>query len=564
MTTQPERGETSPESVVWILVDHSARAHAFSSVAGHLQESGVAAEVVTITEVIGSMARDALAGGAERVLRGLRVVLAGRSDEDLIGAVSRLKPDVLALTHPKHVRAISMLESLTGIPSLQLGVLPDYDLHAAWLRSGLHAFVVPHKDLAARLIDSGAVSDQRVLIAGPAVGPGFARPLEKESIRREFGFSMSERTVLVRAESFDVVTLEKIVFQAKILATTPGQMVRVIFHHGGDKSAASALRRAAKDYGFEALMFGKVHDLERYAAACDVVVCAPADPLLPELVALGLPLVLVGKNEEHAAQTTFLCAHQVAIWVEDLPRLSAQVGRMLGQEELAIHSKAAADIGQPGGSKEVAQAILDALAHAQDWRKAEPASAPPSSASDGSQGGAPAAGGGAGGPFEAIGRPASGGEPASAGGGTGTGSAGGTGGSSAPSLAEAKEQLAQLILVERDLERRLGELGKEQERWRGRLNLARQWEEEELASEAEGILRGFLGEAGPLEEELREVREQKMRLKQAAGRPTAPQGGVGQGGGGKLSELESRFRTMEESRDLDDLKGRIRREFGED
>ena len=154
-STPSAKGEstTKDSRVIWVLVDHSARAEAFASVAEMIGELGARAQIVTISEVIGGMARDALAGGAERVLRGLRVAVQGRSDEDLLGAVRRETPDVLAITNARHVRALSLIENLTGIAPFQVGVLPDFSLHEAWFRSGLGAFIVPHEEMATRLAE---------------------------------------------------------------------------------------------------------------------------------------------------------------------------------------------------------------------------------------------------------------------------------------------------------------------------------------------------------------------------------------------------------------------------
>ena len=116
------------------------------------------------------------------------------------------------------------------------------------------------------------------------------------------------------------------------------------------------------------------------------------------------------------------------------------------------------------------------------------------------------------------------------------------------------------------MERQLGELGKEQQRWRGRLDLAREWGEQDLASEAEGILRGYLREAEPLQQELDDVRRQKAKLKDAArGGSAAPAdepAGDSQAGQ-RISNVERRFRKMEENRELDALRDKMSRELGE-
>ena len=59
--TQNQGEERAKTPTVWLLVDNSARALALESVATLLDARGVRAEIVTITEVIGSMAREAIA-----------------------------------------------------------------------------------------------------------------------------------------------------------------------------------------------------------------------------------------------------------------------------------------------------------------------------------------------------------------------------------------------------------------------------------------------------------------------------------------------------------------------
>lgn len=556
MTESTQESATSiKDRVVWILVDHSARAEAFATVAEALGTEGVHVEIVTITEVIGSLAKDVLTGGAERLLRGLRVAFQGRnSDEDLIGAVRRAKPDVLAITQARYVRALSLLESLSGIPSLQLGVVPDYNLDESWLRSGLHAFIVPHQEMVERLHQAGVLAE-RVLVAGPAIQRGFTQQLQMEAERDTFGFSNHESILLVRADGFAIPTLEKLVFQAKLVEGK----VRFLFHHNGDGSVANALRRAAGEYGLPAAMFGRVHDLERYVAASDAVILSPQDPLMAEVLAQGKPVFMIGPDDHASSQVAFLERHKMGRHVRDLLRVGSDLEAFIRPDALGKYREGAQAIGQPHGSQEVAKAIGEAIRHAEAWRSNpnQPAPQSPQNTPEQDQG----TGGSTGGAFESIG--------AGGGAGAGQGKKDGAGNEySGISQAEAKEQMAQLILVERDLERRLGDLEKEQQRWRSRLDLAREWGEGDLATEAEGLLRGYLQEGRALQEEIQGVRRQKDKLKAAAqGKSSSSAAGgaqVSSADQSRILERERRFRKMEEDRDLGDLKDRLRREFGDD
>jgi hypothetical protein len=538
--------EGKQDGVVWILVDHSSREAAFESVAELLRDEGAEAHIVTISEVLGSVARDALSGGAERLLRGLRVAVRGRGqDEDLLGAVKRARPDLLAITRPRYVRSLGVLSSLSGIDSLQVGVFVDYDYDAAWTRSSLQAFVVPHEAFRDRLVDDGFPSS-RVLVGGPAIQKRFARELDRDALRKEFGFG-EERVVLVRAETFDQALLEKLVFQGTLVDTE----TRFVFHHNGDGAIASTLRRAASQYGLKAAMFGRVSDLERYVVTADAVIASAADPFVPEILALDRPLLFAGPDQGATAQIDFLTDVGAASWVEDVLRLGSEIDTFLDDEKLQGMSEAAAELSETRGSEEVAEALLEALRNRAEWIHAP---APPVDVTGGpdDEGGDEEEEPTETGPFETIGEETPSGETED----TGTRERSWAG----VSKAEAKDQLAALILTERDIERKLTETEKQQERWRNRLEMAREWEEDDLAEEAEAILRGYIEEAEQLEKERASILRQKQKLKEAAlgGEAAGPESTSE-----RLAGMERRFRDMEVDSDLDDLKDRIRRELGD-
>ncbi|MFU8802658.1 MAG: hypothetical protein ACNA8W_02505 [Bradymonadaceae bacterium] len=555
--------EQESTAAIWILVDHSTREGAFEEVLAHLEESGVEAQLVTITEVLGTVARDALAGGAERLLRGLRVAIRGRGvDEDLLGALRRGKPRILAIANAGHARTLNVLENVAGIDSLHLGILSDYDLPTAWLNSSLQGFIVPHETHRERLVGVG-MDAERVLVAGPPVRKGVESDLDRDAVRAELGLG-DDFVVLVRGDGFDVSTLEKLVFQCT-LADRP---VRFIFHHNGDGATAQTLRRASDQYRLKAAMFGRVDDLERYLLAADGVIVSPKEEWIPETVALSRPLLIVGKDEARSFQTDFLVGQGVARAVPDVVRLDSELDRFTDAEARAAMEEAATELGTRTGSQAVADALKVALEHSEAWRQpavSEPVGEEPPDVAPVDE--EPKVKG----PFETIGSGADRSrepreEP--------------PGGGEAPrrrdysgiSQAEAKEQLAQLILLERDVERRLSEIERQQERWRNRLDLAREWNEDDLAREAESVLRGYLAEAESLQTELGDVRLQKEKLRQAArsgpeGRGDRPGGASagqpGMDGERPSSHMESRFQKMEVDSDLKGLKDRIRRELGE-
>lgn len=516
---------------VWILVDHSAREASFQVVAEHLRQSGAGAEVVTLTEVLGSAARGAISGGAERLLRGLRVALQGKSDEDFLGAVRRARPDVLAITDPRFLRALGLLETMSGIGALQIGVMPDYNLSPEWQKSGLQSFIVPHESFREKLSSKG-VAPERIIVAGPPIQARFETTVDRNAVRTQFAFQPDEKIILVRADGIDPVWLDKVVFQATLVTSK----TRFIFHHNGDAGTASTLRRAAQQFGLRALMFGNVADLERYVTAADLVICASREALVAEIVALDRPILFVGDESGAGDQIEFLKHQGAARHVGDVLRLGTEVDAYLVEDALRASTAAAEKLSATHGSKDVANALLVALQKRQEWLTPAAPAHPVKDAPPHQPPVDPV--------FEEIGASTQD-QPAESDF-TGIG------------MAEARDQLARLILDEREIERRLDDSTKQQDRWRSRLNLAREWNETDLAAEAESILRGHRTEADRLATELQKIRQQKLRLKVAAHGKTSEASAAD-----APPDVENRFRKMEMDSDLQGLKDRIRRELGE-
>lgn len=554
--------EVGAERLVWFLVDRSQPQGGIEEVARAFEAGGDATEVVTITEVIGSAAREAVAGGAERILRGLRVAWQGQTgEEDFLRAIRREQPDLLVVTSGRYSRPLSLLESLTGTKTAQIGVPLDFNLGPGWFDGTLDAFVAPDVPSRKRVEEAGYEPD-RIFAAGPPVLPNFDRSVDRESAREDLEFG-DDTHVLVRAESFDATALDRIVFQATLVERD----VTFLFHHNGDGAVSQTLRRSADQHGLSAAMFGRVPDLERYVAASDLVIGAPAEPYIPEIVSCRRPLFLVGPAEEHGHQVGALLREYGAEHLDDVLRLGSELEGLLEEETFGELEEQCSETRLSPGNRPVAEALTAALEAAAEWTLERPTRPSPEAPDDE----APEEESEPTGPFEKIGTGASDGD---SGGRRKLEGPDADGAATAPrpsiSRAEAKDQLAELILNERELERRLSELEREQERWRNRLDLAREWGEEDLAEEAKDILKEYIDDASGVKDELEDVRRQKEKLKRAAKRGreagVSPQEGSDRGIGDdpeRAAEIEERFEEMELDRDLEDLRDQIEGELGE-
>lgn len=531
---------------IWLMADQHAPG--MEHVKSLLEERGAAVEVVALTDAL----ERALREQSGKLLEGLKVLLrrARREgspefhEEALSQVLDRGRPDLILVSSDRHLRDLEMLGRLAGGAALRVGVLPDYNLGAAWLKGALSAYIVPHEALQRPLLNAG-IEQRRVFVAGPPVGRAFAQPQESVARRAEFGLDRAESgpVVFVLADALDPGELDRLVLQMTLV----GAPWQPIFYVGEEGARAETLRRATRRHGLVARMLGPVQNLPEFLAAAHLVVLGAQDSRVVGALALDRPLLLLGAPGAVTTQVDFLLEQGVALHVADLLRLGAELESALRPERLTAMEEAARAVGRPTGAAEVVEALASILARRAELDRQ---SAPGPEAQTHA------------GPFEVIGarapQPEDAPQPAPA------------PEASPLSAAEAKDELAALIMRERDLERRQGEAQREAETWRQRFDLAREWNEAELAREAEERLQRHLDEAARAEAELATVREQKERLKARVRQPRTGLDAIGdtlrrtaQAALEAIPVAEERFRDMEVERDLSSLRERLKRELGE-
>ncbi|MDX9723545.1 MAG: hypothetical protein RBU37_22550 [Myxococcota bacterium] len=513
---------------------------ALSNVVGELELRGHSVELLSYTGSASQLARSM----AERGWRGLRAVakqVTGKLvGEDALGlGRDERQVDAVIVTSPALWEAS---RSRGSEDSLRLGLMTDLMWTPLWTELELDALIVSHpvfKELALR-----RSYPEQALFAGDVPLPkSFCRTLDVPSIRQRFGIKEEQGPVLlVIAEQVDDARLDRLVFQLKQLQ----QPAQPIFYFGEDRRAADVLRRAAASYGVVARMFGLVDNLEEYYAACDLVLAEASHPLIHPLLALDKPVVLFDADAATRPLAIFLREQASGVTIPEVLRLGSELDALLGNaEELARLRQGALALVDQKGAQRIADALEAAMkqkgslvgrqAHRQVQAKAPEM-----------------AGGGA---FEVIGQaappPSSSPLPSDEGRFRSTALAIESEQVAPLSAAQARDEMAALILLERDVEKRLAEATHRAGLWERRLDLATQANDSELMGEAQRLLQSSRADETALVKEMDRIRAQKLQLKRWVG-------GAGAAQSGSPSHTEGKFRSMELNSDLDALKKRFR------
>jgi hypothetical protein len=530
---------------IWLVTRGAERASFYQdALVEALRSRGAASvEVVGFEGVLvsaafdlGARATDLIGSAADRIAKGLRIdrwLVRGDDVRDADDAGDEPAPadsgaDLIVVDDPSLIGKLGVLPSFRRGSPLLIGLLDDFKIDPRWRASTVHALIVPHEDLKSPHVSPEAAEWSDV--AGPPVASTYTTETGTAEARSKVGLPTDATALLVFAERMDAETLDRLVFQLSLVEAE----VTYLFHYGDSVERAELLRDAAANYGLQANMFGDVPDPEIFAASADFLLVAADDPGLFEYVLSKRSIVAVGA-EQGSTRTAFLRDRAALIWVEDVLQLGARLETIL-ETGSGIDPTAAGPVSALG-TADVADAVV------RLWKAREKVRYGPKSAPDAPKALVKR------GRFEAIGAPSPGVEAT---------------GQPAISLAEAKDQIAALIVKERRSDRGLSEAVRERDKWLGRLDLAAQGGDSELESEAQERLERARSDVARLNSEIETIRRAKAKLVRrargsSAGAAPATPSADGASASARVadSDHEARFRRMEIDRDLARLRAKL-------
>lgn len=536
-------------SRIWLATQGGERAHYYQMalVAGLKALGATSVEVIGVQGMLkstasdlGTRATDLLESAAGRLARGLKVdrfLSLGSSDEEQGNA----GVDLLILDSPALSSMAKASLRVAGSTPFTIGLIDDFTVNTRWRDVAVDLLIVPNEHLVSAHLHptSGPAST----VAGPPVSDQWVTDGDRASAKTTLGVEAGATVVLVSAAGMRADNLERAVFQLTLLE----KMANVLFYHDDDDEVAQTVRRAAANYGLKANILGNVDQLETVFAAADILLCDASDPSVLELTLTGRPVVAVG-SERGAARTLFLADHSVVTHVEDVLQLSSRLDPLLGSATLEGLEERVKALLSPNGTKNVLDAIVDGYTRREEIKAEKPTR--PASAPEPTEKPAVALPDktllGA---FESVGAPAPAAENEIL----------------APiSMAEAKSQMAALIVRERDAERALTEIVKSRDKWMDRAELAKEDGDQDLIQIAQSRANSARTEVGRLNAEIEVIRRSKGKLKARVARskkkPAPARGNLLPKTPIRPPEkddVEARFRKMELDREMRRLRRKI-------
>ena len=274
----------------------------------------------------------------------------------LLMFVENFKPDVIACTHFLPAEVLGAQRAKGKLRAPVYTILTDYDIHSMWIQEGVTGYFVASSEMAHALREKG-IGTASVEVSGIPILPEFAREYPpRETMRQTLGLNPAQRTVLVAAGGFGMMSADDAV---KLLAghLPEAQFLAVA---GRNAELEKRLKKLARAYKGRVKPFGFVDNMHELMAASDLAVSKSGGLTTSECLAMGLPMLVFnpipGQEERNAI---YLLEHGAGLWARTPAQMLVKVKALLDDpKRLADMQEAARRIARPRAAFDIAERLM--------------------------------------------------------------------------------------------------------------------------------------------------------------------------------------------------------------
>ena len=282
--------------------------------------------------------------------------------QPMIRMLKRVQPDLCIATHFLPGEILAWLIAKKKLRARNAIVVTDYDVHALWLCQTVDRYYVALSESAEYMVAIG-VPREKLRITGIPVDPLFAKPVDRNAVRRHLGLDPIAPVVLVAAGGEGVGPIEQLV-RGLLELRRPWQIVAIAGKSETMRKRLEALSRQAGSLPGGALRLcpvGFTTEMDQYMAAANLLVGKAGGLTTSEALARALPMVLIepipGQEERNADH---LLEAGAAIRCNNLPVAAWKVATLLDDPaRLKQMQEAARRMARPSAAVDIAE---DALA----------------------------------------------------------------------------------------------------------------------------------------------------------------------------------------------------------
>jgi processive 1,2-diacylglycerol beta-glucosyltransferase len=291
----------------------------------------------------------------------LRSTLSSWACRDFGEAARRFHADAILCTQFLPAEVFALLRERGKVQAPVYCAITDYSSHPIWIYRGVDRYFVATESVKEEIVDTGAVSADRIDVTGIPIDPRFASEMGVEAARRELGLDpdAGRLTLLLMGGGFGWGPIEGML---EVVLALP-QSVQALVITGRNESLREKLANRVRGQESRIKVHGFTDRVHDFLEASDLLVGKAGGLTSSEAMARGVPIVALrpipGQEERNC---DYLQESGAAVRVHDLDELHFRLTHFLSNpEHLARMKTNARAIGRPRSAFRVAESILSRL-----------------------------------------------------------------------------------------------------------------------------------------------------------------------------------------------------------
>lgn len=268
--------------------------------------------------------------------------------------------DAIVCTHIFGNMLVTEARKKCGVTLPHYAVITDYTVYPGTDMVDTHRFFIAAEQLRTAHLKAG-ISNERIVASGIPIHSDFLNTHDKEQVRQDLGLPISGKMVLLFSGSIGCGKLNRV---APELEQHLPEDTSLVIICGNNSHLYKQLRERCST---KTTVVGYTTRVAEYLAAADLCVTKPGGLSTTEMLATGLPMVLMLSVPGcETRNLEFFESLGVAVGTEDWKeaiRLTADLIR--DDARLAEMRARMLAAGYPGGAKVVVETVLADLANAE-------------------------------------------------------------------------------------------------------------------------------------------------------------------------------------------------------
>lgn len=279
------------------------------------------------------------------------------SSSKLMKFISSFKPDAIICTHIFSAQIVTDLKDKGKIDCLTMGIITDFTVHPFWEETRIDYYVTASELLDYQMEKKG-IDSSKAVAAGIPIHPKFSHKIDRSSAAKILGIE-DKTTVLVIMGSMgyghmmkELIALDNMKEDFQILCVC------------GNNKRIYAL---ANKYSWKksVKVYGYVDNVDIMMDAASIIVTKPGGLTTSELLAKGMPAVLVNPIPgQEDRNVEFLLNNGLAVKASKTFTTDEAVYQLLkNPSRLKILSEAAAHAGKPNAAADICNFVKNKVAN---------------------------------------------------------------------------------------------------------------------------------------------------------------------------------------------------------